>query len=94
MDAHAAEVRRCVEQAAIEQGREGMVTVYDHEGRYLGCMGIETWRNALEQEPRAPVSRSEYALTPADRAQASAYSWTHATVTTEAVADPKKETHD
>jgi hypothetical protein len=29
------------------EGREGIVTVYDHEGRYLGCMGIETWRAAL-----------------------------------------------
>jgi hypothetical protein len=22
---------------------EGMVTVYDSEGRYRGCLGIETW---------------------------------------------------
>lgn len=25
------------------EGREGMVTVYDDLGRYLGCMGRETW---------------------------------------------------
>lgn len=27
--------------------REGMVTVWDHEGGYLGCMGINTWRALL-----------------------------------------------
>lgn len=29
------------------EGREGVVTVYDHDDRYLGCMGIETWHDAL-----------------------------------------------
>lgn len=34
--------------AAVEwQWREGMVTVYDHEGRYLGCIGIATWQELL-----------------------------------------------
>jgi hypothetical protein len=38
-----------LQEALREQveGREGMVTVYDHEGRYVGCMGIETWQDAL-----------------------------------------------
>lgn len=31
------------------EGREGMVTVYDELGRYLGCMGVETWRAALRE---------------------------------------------
>lgn len=30
------------------ESREGMVTVYDYEGRYVGCMGVETWRAALD----------------------------------------------
>lgn len=25
-------------------GSPGMVTVWDHEGRYVGCMGSQTWR--------------------------------------------------
>lgn len=29
--------------AAEQIGREGLVTVWDDQGRYLGCMGIETW---------------------------------------------------
>lgn len=29
--------------------REGMVTVYDHEGEYVGCMGRESWDWLLEQ---------------------------------------------
>lgn len=28
-------------------GREGMVTVFDSEGRYVGCMGVETWQTLL-----------------------------------------------
>jgi hypothetical protein len=28
-------------------GREGMVTVWDDEGRYVGCMGVELWRHLL-----------------------------------------------
>lgn len=32
------------------ESREGMVTVYDHEGRYLGCMGRESWNVLLAEE--------------------------------------------
>ena len=33
------------------EGREGMVEVYGSvSGEYLGCMGIETWRNYLAEE--------------------------------------------
>lgn len=28
-------------------GREGMVTVYDSWGRYLGCMGEQTWEDLI-----------------------------------------------
>lgn len=28
-------------------GREGMVTVWDDEGRYVGCMGVELWKALL-----------------------------------------------
>src|ERR1700752_706730 len=28
-------------------GREGMVTVWDAEGRYVGCMGVNLWRDLL-----------------------------------------------
>jgi hypothetical protein len=33
---------------AARDGREGMVTVYDHEGRYLGCMGAHLWQALLD----------------------------------------------
>jgi hypothetical protein len=33
--------------AAEHIGREGIVTVWDHQGRYLGCMGVETWIRML-----------------------------------------------
>ena len=29
------------------EGREGLVMVYSHEHRYLGCMGVETWASLL-----------------------------------------------
>jgi hypothetical protein len=53
------EIARAV-LSAREEGkavpREGMVTVYDHEGRYVGCMGSETWRWLLEHpEVDAPA---------------------------------------
>jgi hypothetical protein len=32
------------EKCPIHGGREGMVTAYDHEGRYVGCIGEQTWR--------------------------------------------------
>jgi hypothetical protein len=31
------------------EGREGIVTVYDHNDDYLGCMGIAVWRELLEK---------------------------------------------
>lgn len=33
-----------------ERSREGMVTVYDHHGKYVGCMGIERWKHLLADE--------------------------------------------
>jgi hypothetical protein len=39
--------------AAEGLGREGMVTVWDHEGRYLGCMGVEAWERLLREAARA-----------------------------------------
>lgn len=30
------------------EGREGMVTAYDHRGEYAGCIGAQTWRWLLE----------------------------------------------
>jgi hypothetical protein len=30
--------------------REGLVNVYRHDGRYLGCMGIDTWRWIAERD--------------------------------------------
>jgi hypothetical protein len=35
--------------------REAVVEVYDHEGRYLGCMGAETWQSAIAAEARRRV---------------------------------------
>lgn len=35
---------------AKDAGREGMVTVWDHNGLYLGCMGTETWEASLHPE--------------------------------------------
>ena len=32
------------------ESREGMVTVYDHDGKYVGCMGSETWQEAEQHE--------------------------------------------
>ena len=32
------------------EGREGIVTVYDDQDRYLGCMGIELWQRLLAEE--------------------------------------------
>ena len=33
--------------ADLGLGREGMVTVWDAAGRYVGCMGIERWKELL-----------------------------------------------
>jgi hypothetical protein len=37
------------------EAREGFVTVYDHEGHYLGCMGTPAW-DAVLQAPREVVA--------------------------------------
>lgn len=39
----------------LSEGREGMVTVWDKEGRYLGCMGVPTWGWLLRQPAEAHV---------------------------------------
>lgn len=39
--------------AARGIGREGVVTVWDHDGCYLGCMGVETWERLLREAARA-----------------------------------------
>lgn len=36
-------------------GSEGMVSVWDDEGRYVGCMGINLWR-ALVQSQQATTA--------------------------------------
>ena len=46
----------CETEAELERlreahrGSEGMVTVYAHDGSYLGCMGTQAWGEALELE--------------------------------------------
>lgn len=35
--------------------REGMVTVYDHHGHYLGCMGTAKWQQLLTDERKAQM---------------------------------------
>jgi hypothetical protein len=37
-------------EPADRLGRESMVTVWDHEGRYVGCMGVELWRDLLDRD--------------------------------------------
>lgn len=39
--------------------REGMVTVYDSSGQYVGCMGEETWRRMVAQDEGKPLSVEE-----------------------------------
>lgn len=36
-----------IEREVVE-AREGMATVYDDKGRYLGCLGIEFWQWLLD----------------------------------------------
>ena len=57
---------------AQPEGREGMVTVYDSGNRYLGCMGIETWRSLLARQEGKAMSdqQPELALARAVRAEA------------------------
>lgn len=35
-------------------GHEGMVTVWDEHGRYVGCMGIEVWKQMLSARKERP----------------------------------------
>lgn len=54
----------CGDGAAKAVGREGMVTVWDDEGRYLGCMGVRLWEWLLREgtPPAASgLSGREYA---------------------------------
>jgi hypothetical protein len=37
-------------EPAERLGREGMVTVWDDLGRYVGCMGVELWKHLLSVE--------------------------------------------
>lgn len=49
---------RCGIQASGPErvtGREGMVAVYDSWGRYLGCMGKETWDDLLRDSEVEPM---------------------------------------
>lgn len=39
-------------EAAERLGREGFVTVWDEQGRYVGCMGVELWRYLLTVEAK------------------------------------------
>jgi len=49
-------VCECAKQASAPQraeSRDGMVTVYDSIGQYVGCMGVELWQalvNAREAD--------------------------------------------
>lgn len=42
-------------------GREGVVTVWDDQGCYLGCMGVETWWRVLEAEAERARVRAKRA---------------------------------
>lgn len=45
--------------------REGMVTVYDEWGRYLGCMGKQTWEDLLRDADHGGyLARDAYAYSP------------------------------
>jgi len=45
--------------------REGMVTVYDSEGRYLGCMGTERWEQLLRED--AELNQSAWSYEPKEK---------------------------
>jgi hypothetical protein len=42
--------------AANGIGREGMLTVWDDQGGYVGCLGIETWEALVDVKPQEFVS--------------------------------------
>ncbi len=45
-------------QRSRPESREGIVEAYDWNGQYLGCMGIERWRDLLADAVAQP-QRSE-----------------------------------
>lgn len=45
--------------AAETIGREGVVTVWDDNGRYLGCMGVNLWRALLESSTTSSRTPAE-----------------------------------
>jgi hypothetical protein len=45
-----AEIERLNERRIDWEQHEGMVTVYDWDGKYLGCMGIERWKDLLDED--------------------------------------------
>ncbi len=47
------------ETKARPEGREGMVTVYDDQDRYVGCMGRETWEGLLAEETKEAASKRD-----------------------------------
>jgi hypothetical protein len=48
--------RRAYEEAQRGTGRvdhrEGVYEVYDHEGRYVGCIGSEAWDKLMDEPQR------------------------------------------
>lgn len=46
-------------QEAHNIGREGLVTVWDDQGRYLGCMGRSVWEEGLAAEAALAEARQE-----------------------------------
>lgn len=43
----------------VGQGHPGMVTVWNHDGTYAGCMGVETWRRVLADSEAARERRRD-----------------------------------
>ena len=48
---------RARERTPVSLGREGMVTVWDKDGHYLGCMGAETWHELIVRNLDAQTIR-------------------------------------
>lgn len=46
-------------EAERPKGREGIATVYGHDGSYLGCIGVETWQRLLAEERDARAGTGE-----------------------------------
>ena len=41
--------------AAHQVGREGILTVWDDEGHYVGCLGVKTWAQINPPNPPRPL---------------------------------------